>query len=80
MDLKLCYTTKATQRRIMVTDSHIEEVAIKRRIVMEAYTPSIFNTVPKKDIFGLYNKNNLKYKAVADTINLIDKRYPKRLE
>ena len=37
---------------------------------METYTPSIFNTVPKNDIFGLYNKNkgHLKYKAVADTI------------
>ena len=38
---------------------------------MEAHTPPIFNTVPKNDIFGLYNKNkgHLKYQAVANTIN-----------
>ena len=36
---------------------------------MEAYTPPIFNTVPKNDVFGLYEKDQIKYKAVADTMN-----------
>ena len=31
--------------------------------------PHIFNTVPKHDVFGFYNKGRIKYKEVADTLD-----------
>ena len=36
---------------------------------MEAHTPPIFNTVPKNDVFGVYDKGRIRYKAVATAIN-----------
>ena len=30
--------------------------------------PPVFNTVPKNDVFGLYDKGKIQYKVVADTL------------
>ena len=30
--------------------------------------PPVFNTVPKNDVFGLYDKGKIQYKAVVDTL------------
>ena len=33
------------------------------------FQPHIFNTVPKNDVFGFYNKGKIQYKEVADTLD-----------
>ena len=40
--------------------------------------PHIFNTVPRRDVFGFYDKGNkLKYKEVADTLDFNRKEIAK---
>lgn len=39
--------------------------------------PHIFNTVPKHDVFGFYNRGKLKYKKVADTLDFSRKEIAK---
>ena len=39
--------------------------------------PHIFNTVPKHDVFGFYNKGKIQYKEVANTLNFNRKEISK---
>ena len=39
--------------------------------------PHIFNTVPKHDVFGFYNKGKINYKEVADTLDFNRKEISK---
>ena len=39
--------------------------------------PHIFNTVPRHDVFGFYNKGRIKYKEVADTLDFSRKEISK---
>lgn len=39
--------------------------------------PHIFNTVPRNDVFGFYDKGKVKYKEVADTLDFNRKEISK---
>ena len=39
--------------------------------------PHIFNTVPKHDVFGFYDKSKIRYKKVADTLDFSRKEISK---
>ena len=39
--------------------------------------PHIFNTVPKHDVFGFYDRGKIKYKEVADTLDFNRKEISK---
>ena len=39
--------------------------------------PHIFNTVPKQDVFGFYNKGKINYKEVANTLDFNRKEISK---
>ena len=41
------------------------------------FQPHIFNTVPKKDVFGFYDQGKLQYKEVANTLKFNRKEISK---